>query len=444
MQTTEKVARYISTNSLFAREDKVLVAVSGGRDSMMLLHLLLSLGYSVEIAHCNFQLRGAESDQDESLVRAFAVEYHVPLHVAQFDTAKVAFEQGVSIQMAARALRYDWFEELRQQHQFAAVAIAQHQQDHIETFFVNLSRGTGLQGLSGIQAKRGFVVRPLLGIDRTEIDAYMAAHHVPYRDDQSNFSTKYIRNYLRLEVIPRLQALHPQFDAIMTQNIANFQESYGLLQEFVDEIRVRIFERNGAATSVNKGKLYPYLDNHPLLYTLFSPFGFERNEIEKISQAVRHHSGGTMLSRSHRMLFDRDEVLIYPVDIILDKEIDAQLIEAGQDSVEWNTRTIILEACSRWELSTDQHIEHVDVDKLVFPLTLRSWMAGDRFQPLGMRENKKISDFFIQEKVSRWQKSTVPILVNGNGEVIWVVGLRLDNRYKITKNTKKVIKFVYR
>ncbi|MDR0264444.1 MAG: tRNA lysidine(34) synthetase TilS [Sphingobacterium sp.] len=441
MNVLERLMGYIEKEHLLMPHDKILLTVSGGKDSMLMAHLFAKSGYHIAIAHCNFQLRGEDSEQDEALVRKFATENGIPIFVKHFDTKAYAKEQQISIQMAARELRYAWFEKLRHELQFDRIAVAQHLNDHIETVLLNLSRGTGLQGLQGIFPIRERIIRPLLFLKASEIEHFVKMYGITYRDDQSNFSTKYARNKIRIDIIPHFKKLQPDFEMVFEQNINHFKESYQLLQQFVEPIRKKLFYPNYEGWGVRKEDLEPYLDNLPLLYELFSAFNFSKAVLSDLQQAWVKESGRVFQSDCYHMLLDRNELFIREKEFISQ---DEALITSETSTVEWKRY------CFHAEVSTDitivrtPDLAKLDYDLLVFPLTIRSWKVGDSFYPLGMEGRKKLSDFFINKKISLFEKENIPLVVNGNGDILWIANYRMDNRYKITSNTKKVLTLVCR
>lgn len=423
-------------------DEKVLLAVSGGRDSMLMAHLFLRAGYPCILAHCNFHLREKDADLDEQLVREFAVKNNIPFFVRHFQTGDYARQQGVSTQMAARELRYAWFEELRVQENATWIAVAQHQNDHIETVLVNLTRGTGLQGLQGILPKRGHLIRPLLFLNSTEITATVQEMEIPFRDDLSNFSTKYARNKIRLEIIPKFREISPDFDEIMRENIAHFQETYDLLQSFIVPIREELFVCEDPLVRITRAKLNRYIHRLPLLYELFKPYGFSKNVLADVQRNWTGESGKRFHSPEYELLLDRDDMWL---KTRVNREYKETVLEIQEDAAVFSFADKVFEASVQHHISIcpSKNILQVDFGKLQFPLKLRFWKEGDYFYPFGMDgKKKKISDYFIQQKIGLYDKGNIPILVNGNGDIVWIVNYRLDNRYRITKSTKKVFTLV--
>lgn len=438
MEILVRLENFIVEQQLFTKQDRLLLAVSGGRDSMVMLTLLHRLGYDVVIAHCNFQLRGDDSDLDELVVKEYASQLKLPFFSQSFDTAAYARQQKISIQMAARRLRFEWFEKLCKRQRCNFICIAQHQQDHIETVFVNLIRGTGIQGLQGILPKREKVIRPILFMTPKEIADTAYSLQVPYRDDLSNFDNKYTRNKIRLDLLPVFRQINPFFDQMMAENIERFAESHSLLQSFVEPIRQQLFIRDNDRIKIKRKNLEPHLDNLPLLYELFCPYGFEKHVLKDMTNSWKNGSGLKFQSGEYELVTDREHLYLQRQSDVRDLQ---ELLITGAGQFEANGLNISLCFSDTISVSNDPNIVTVDLEKLVFPLKMRFWKEGDRFQPLGMSGTKKVSDFFVSQKIPLVDKNRIPIIENGNAEIVWIVGYRLDNRYRITENTKKVATF---
>ena len=441
MSVSERLKQFIIEKELLDRKDKVLLAVSGGKDSMLMARLFHDLKFNCIIAHCNFLLRGEESDKDEGLVAAYATELGFPVFVRRFETEAYASEHKVSIQMAARELRYQWFEELRSEQACQKIAIAQHANDHLETMLFNLTRSTGIQGLLGIQAKRGAIIRPILFLSANEVAAEVQNLHVPYRDDQSNFSTKYARNKIRLEIIPKFKEIQPDFESILEQNIKHFVESQRFIQNQVDTIRKLIFQNEGTQIKVQLEALKGFANDHFLVFELFKPYNFQRNVIDDLITVLDKGMGQMFESPSHELLLDREDLVLRERVMDSLKPINIDTLET---KVNYNSKDFYMIESQGMEIERDENQVQVDADLIRFPLTIRPWKIGDTFKPLGMEGSKKVSDYFIQKKLNRFEKEEVPILVNADGQLIWIVGMRLDNRFKVTENTKKVLTLVYK
>ncbi|WP_353126467.1 tRNA lysidine(34) synthetase TilS [Parapedobacter pyrenivorans] len=436
MNVQERLVQYLSEQALCNPHDRILLAVSGGKDSVLMTHLFAEAGYVIGIAHCNFRLRGTESDADETLVYQLAKALGVPFYATAFDTEGYAQQHRVSIQMAARELRYEWFETIRTSQDYDYVAVAQHQNDHVETLLLNLVRGTGLAGLQGIQPKRGRIIRPLLFLSAEEVGREVRERGLEYRDDASNFSTKYARNKIRLEVIPQLSALNPSLERTIAAEMARFADAYTILQTNVTAIRNKLFtEETVGEWHIPIAELISLEPQRFLLYELFKPFGFTEAVLGDLARALSGVSGKQFLSQSHVLYLDRDEVVLKPC-----KAIPEEMVVIGKpgDRVQWGGHCFQSDCSSDTGIDTATHVAQFDADLMVFPLQIRSWQEGDVFCPLGMKGRKKLSDFFVSLKIPVYRKHTVPVVVNGNGDIIWVVPYRLDNRYKITGKTKKV------
>lgn len=439
MNIHERFERYVEDYKLFSKSDKILVAVSGGRDSMLLVWLLLQSQYAIEIAHCNFQLRGEESDGDEALVREFAAKNSIPLHVKKIDTLRYSEENKVSIQVAARELRYAWFEELREERNCKVIAVAQHMNDSVETVLFNLSRGTGLQGLQGILPKRddSKVVRPILFLQSKDITELVTKYAIPFRDDSSNFSNKYARNRIRLDIIPELEKLNPDFISIMDDNIQRFRDSQDVLTSFMNRLRNDILlPRNSDSWQMLKSELAKLSLNE--LYFVLEPYGFKKNVLQDLVDSLDKESGRQFQSENYILITDREAVILSKKTV----EQDAVEFDEFGEKIVWNKFQFSFEISDDLIVLKEKSTVQIDTDEIVLPLTIRSWQKGDVFQPLGMKGKKKLSDYFIQKKINIVDKKGIPILVNGDGRIIWVVNYHLDERFKIRDNTQKVLKLV--
>ncbi len=438
MLPVENFVHFINQHQLFPAQGRVLAAVSGGRDSVLMVRLLKAAGYPFGIAHCNFQLRGGEAEADELFCRELAGQLSVPFHCMKFDTLVYAANRKVSVQMAARELRYQWFEQVRQQHNYDVIALAQHQNDTIETILLNLVRGTGIAGLHGIQPLNGYKVRPMLFLTRQEIDHWVTLNRLPYREDSSNASGKYARNKLRLEVVPRLKEINPGLEKTFERNLVHFNELEALLRRQAAEAKAKIFTYDGDTISLSIPAIRQLPVQRLLLYELLKEYGYNETTIDDLTAALTKHSGRLFESATHRLVVDRERLLLTRK---LPATTDEVAVNRHDDSVVFNRHRLILSHANLSNISNSRAVAMVDARLLHYPLTLRNWREGDYFYPLGMNVRKKLSDFFINQKVPLTQKRFIPLLVNGNGEIIWVAGYRLDNRYKVSTQTEKVTIF---
>ena len=417
------------------------MTVSGGVDSMVLMSLCVNSGYNVGVAHCNFGLRGQESDEDEILVQERARKYGIECHNRRFDTVGEMERTGESMEMAARRLRYTWFAELCQKHGYTVVAVAHHIDDSIETFFINLLRGTGLRGLTGIHKQVGHIVRPLMFATRKEILEYAMKKHIPYRDDSSNKSTKYLRNKIRLGLIPRIREISPRFPFIMHQNIERLISAQNFIQGAIDNIYAQaVTEQSGIYTLHVERIADPKSRDFVIYEILSSRFGFKGDIVDGLCKALaQNNSGKRFYSRSNVAYIDRGNIVITSIS-----EEDSCLITVreGQQRAYCGNSVLYFELCDVDNLTTynvADNVALIDADKLTYPLTLRRWMEGDSFTPFGMTGSKKVSDFLIDAKVSMAEKGRQFVLLS-EGKIVWLVGRRIGDEFRITDKTERVIR----
>lgn len=426
---------YYSENQLFQHSDKILLAISGGIDSMVLWRLFEEAGLNYAVAHCNFHLRGDDSNQDEVFVKETANYLGVKIYTTHFDTQEYASAAGISIEMAARQLRYDWFEEIRREGNFRWIATAHHLDDMLETFFINLVRKTGIRGLTGIKPKSGYLVRPLLFTSRSEIEAYARSKEIEFRTDITNEDVVYQRNFIRHRIIPELEKLNPAFK----NNLAETMENLRQAEEFNDyetarQIRKISSPQNPDEITISSLVKQAFPDQ--LLFAWMTRYGFNPSIIKEVYSQLEGEPGRQFFSKSHRLVTDRDKLIVTPIpesseEIFYLENSDTWLGHPIQ-------MTITRHAASEFRIISDPRTACLDEDKLEYPLILRKWSPGEYFQPLGMHGFKKISDFFIDQKLSIPEKENTWILYSG-GKVVWIVGHRIDNRFKITKETKMVV-----
>ena len=439
MLPVERFSDFIKQNNLFGPESKILAAVSGGMDSVLMAHLLAACGFNFGIAHCNFQLRGDEAIADQQFVKNLASQLGVPFHTIDFDTKKYAFDKKISIQMAARELRYQWFGQISQQQDYDVIALAHHQNDAIETILLNLTRGTGVAGLHGILPKNGRLVRPLLFLTREEIEAFVNKNDLAYVEDSSNTSAKYARNKIRLEVIPKLKELNPSLENTFEHNLKYFREMETLLELHLEKLRKDLFIIRDDEIHLAVEEIKKLRPQSLLLFGLLQQYGFNESTIEDIISALDKHPGRVFESPGFVLLLDRE-------NLILSKKRDALgeavIIEINDHELVYGHYKVnILHDDSPLIIKDNPMAVSIDAELLVYPLTIRAWQEGDHFYPLGMKGVQKLSDFFIHQKIPLHQKKDVPLLVNGNGEIIWIGGYRPDDRYKVRRKTKKVTIF---
>ncbi len=439
MLPVKRFTDFIEQNNLFKSNNKVLAAVSGGMDSVLMVYLLQSAGIDFGIAHCNFQLRGDESTRDYLFCQNLAQQLGVQFHTTSFDTLNYAASQKISTQMAARNLRYQWFEQIRQQLEYTAIALAHHQNDTIETILLNLTRGTGIAGLHGILPANGYLVRPMLFLNREEIQNIVAENGISYVEDSSNSSTKYARNKIRLEVVPKLKELNPSLEETFQNNLTRFKELELLLTQRVDELKKELFVTSGEEIHISLSAIKKLEPKRLILFNLLQEFGVNETVVDDLISSLDKHSGRIFETTNYQLLLDRAQLIITKSALPVYQSV---LIGVDDRAVRFGSRELrVLHDDGALIVKNNPMAVSADTRLLVFPLMLRSWQQGDFFYPLGMKTRKKLSDFFINQKVPLHQKSEIPLLINGNGELIWIGGYRLDDRYKVNTNTKKVTIF---
>lgn len=432
----EAFLKYIQTHKLFQKNHTILVGVSGGVDSVTLCDLLYHAGFNFAVAHCNFGLRGSESDADDIFTESLAQNYSVPYFKQYFNTKKEAEEKGISIQMAARDLRFKWFEQVRVENDYHAIAVATHHDDSIETFFINLLRGTGLKGLTGIKPEQNRIVRPLLFASRADIEEYARSTGYAWREDRSNQDTKYLRNRLRAQVIPELKDMTGSLDKTFHETFQNLKQADDFIENQLDEVLAKIIHTEGEQTVIHLPELRKNKNASFLIYRVLSPFGFNRDQAEQVVGAIREgHPGKQFYARGYELFIDREEARIQPAT--RPKKGAAQL-PAKSVSIEQPVQvSTFIAAVNEYDQEANHNKALLDFDKLKFPLTLRFPKKGDRFVPLGMRGSKLLSDFFIDEKVPLNKKAQIPV-VESAGEIVWVAGYRISDVYKLTPDTQNV------
>lgn len=427
---------FAQQNSLFTRQTKIIAAVSGGMDSVLMAHLLHAASLNFVIAHCNFQLRGDEALRDQNFCSQLAIDLNVPFYTVNFDTAGYAAMHKISIQMAARDMRYTWFEELRLQLGFDIVALAHHQNDTIETILLNLTRGTGIAGLHGIRPKVGNLVRPLLFLSRDELKAMVKANKINFVEDSSNASVKYARNKIRHEVVPKLKELNPNLENTFQEHLQHFAELEELFEMQLDDLRTKLFIKHQQEIHIPIKLLKDLKPQQLLVLGLLKPFGFNVTSVNDLIDSLGKHAGRKFEAMDWQLILDRDKVIISPIKR---EGITLISIDEQTEQVQFNNyQFAITHTIAPYKIVNNLNLAAIDAGLLSYPLSLRNWQQGDYFYPLGMKTRKKLSDFFIGQKVPLHRKDQIPVLVNGNGDIIWIAGFRVDNRYKITPGTKKI------
>ena len=428
---------YIEENNLFTPNDKILLGVSGGVDSVVMFHLLIRGGFEVGVAHCNFQLRDEESREEQCFVAWLAEHYNIPFFVKKFDTHQYASEKRISIQMAARKLRFEWFEQLRQEQNYDYIAIAHNKNDKVETSLINLARGTGLKGITGIKPKSKYIVRPLLFASREAIIRYCTTEGLSYREDSSNQTTKYSRNRIRHQIIPEFQKINPQFLDTMEKNIGRFRSAYRVFESMISEIRERLLIKEGDVWMLRLDYLNEYPESYTVLYELLKPFRFSADVVSDIFSSIETESGKVFYSNGYKAVKDRHKLIITTIETF---ELKRYYIGMEDNVIESPVHLAfhVQEFDHSFRIPANPNIACIDYGLVEFPLILRKWQSGDYFKPLGFGHYKKLSDFFIDRKYSLIDKEQTWLLASGE-QIVWVVGARLDDRFKVTGQTKKVL-----
>ena len=436
----DQFAAYINRYHLLTEGDKIILALSGGIDSMVLDDLLLKSKVDFVVAHCNFHLRGEESNGDERFVCEFAEKHSIQCFVKHFDTEQYAAKQGVSIEMAARDLRYAWFEELRQQLSYDKIAVAHHADDQAETFFINLLRGAGLRGLKGMQPQNGDIIRPLLWASREQIHQYAVENNITWREDHTNAETIYLRNKIRNQLLPAFDELHPEARQGLYKSMEHLSAENELYRELLKEKLSQIVTCDDGVQKVKVPEPVegPTL-SYQLLFEWLRNYGFNTDQCQFIYEAMQTGIGNKYYSPTHQLVIGRNELQLTEIKPADNEEIQ---IEIGEEEITSpiHLRFSQFEKTEDFVIDKSSDVAQLDFDKIRFPLTLRHWQHGDRFHPLGMKSSKLLSDFFVDQKFTEWQKRNVFLLVSANGEILWVVGHRIDDRVKVTKDTKCVFR----
>lgn len=408
---------------------------------MVLMSLCVNSGYTVGVAHCNFCLRGRESDEDEILVQEHARKYGIECHNRRFDTVGEMERTGESMEMAARRLRYTWFAELCEEHGYTVIAVAHHIDDSIETFFINLMRGTGLRGLTGIHQQVGRVVRPLMFASRKEILDYALHKHIPYREDSSNKTTKYLRNKIRLGLTPRIREINPRFPFIMSRNIERLMAAQRFIDGAIDHIYAEAVSDEDGIYTIHMENISNADSREFVIYEILSSrFGFKGDVVDGLCRALQSDTTGRRFySRSHVAYVDRGNIVVTRIS----NEDNCQVsVQQGQQRAYCGNSALyfeIVDVDSLPSYNVADNVALLDADKVAFPLTLRRWSEGDTFIPFGMTGRKKVSDFLIDGKVSMAEKNRQFVLISGT-EIAWLAGRRIADPFRITDSTERVLR----
>ena len=432
----QRFLQFIQKNDLFDPNEPILLAVSGGLDSMVMLHLFMSSHFSFEVAHANFHLRGDESDRDEKMLIDFCEKNQLKLHRKSFSTKKIAADHGKSIEMTARDLRYQWFKEILSSGKLKKIATAHHINDALETTIFNLIKGTGIAGIRSIQAKHENVVRPLIFAKREEIKDYALRNKITWREDKSNQSTDISRNFIRHEIIPRLRTINPSIENAYKTSKRRFEAADFFYQQHMDLIKEKYISNEGDHIFIDKQILKePFAEI--CLFEMISNFGFSLDQVKDIAECT--NVGAVFYSSEYDLNIDRENLIVSPksegnIFIKVDTTGQVRITEKNCLDLSVHNRPS--------DLKCPPNIALVDLNEVTFPLIIRSWKQGDYFYPLGMDHKKKISDFMIDEKIPLNLKRQV-LVIESAGEILWVVNHRPDHRYRVKSTTEKVLKLVY-
>ena len=420
-----RIQKFIEEKNLFSPNDKVLIALSGGADSVALLRVLLSLGYACESAHCNFHLRGDESNRDESFVRNLCHRLSVPFHVIHFDTETYAQEHHLSIEMAARSLRYEWFEKLRKERNASVIAVAHHRDDSVETFLLNLIRGTGIDGLKGIAHKNGRVVRPLLQESRESIIHYLEAIDQDYVTDSSNLQDEYMRNKIRLNLLPLMKMMNPSIMETIQETGMRLSEVASIYHRDREEMKkLKVSHLSEESMWVSIADILNDVAPISFLHELLFPLGFNLSQVKDIHRCLSvPQSGKRFYAKEWEVIRDRDELQIKKLD---SNEAIPELLMETMDYI------------PSFVIPREKEIACLDADKVIRPLIVRKWQKGDKFVPLGMTGKKKVSDYLTDKKFSLLQKEKQYVVCCGE-TIVWLVDERIDNRFRVTNQTTRIL-----
>lgn len=434
-----KVIEQLSKHTSLTKASRILVAFSGGMDSAALLHLLKDTDIQTGVAHANFQLRGEESDGDENFAKSLAQSYGLPFYTKRFNTQEYAVSNRISVQMAARKLRYAWFEELSGTENWDFVATAHHMDDQIETFFINLLRGTGISGLKGIPAISHRIIRPMLILHRSEIEEYVRKNRLDYREDSSNFKSDYLRNRIRHQLLPLIGEMQPAYRKIMAGNMLHLAEAGSFMRDAAAELIGQIVKTETNEIRISVTALLKSAHPRFLLYEILTDYGFLPAQVSNIWNTIKAQPGKIFYSEGYRLVKDRKHLIVQPLkETGLQEEVFQVDAESGEVLAPIHLRIEVLSRDLDFHPSADPHKAFLDFDTLQFPMLIRKWKQGDKFKPLGMKGRMKLSDFFTANKFSIAEKEKTWLLADANDEIVWIIGYRISEKFRIRPSTKLV------
>lgn len=437
----KKFLEYIKGHDLFTAKDKLLLAVSGGVDSVALCELCKQAGFDFAIAHCNFKLREEASDKDEEFVKALASKYAVPYYSKTFDTNTIAAERKTSIEETARDLRYEWFHQLLNEHKLDHIVVAHHADDNIETSIMNFFRGTGIKGLRGMLPKNGRIVRPLLFARKNDLEKFLRLHQLENVTDATNLEEEYTRNFFRNRLIPLFKTVYPAVEQNMLNNLERFADTEKLYEQAIAFHKKRLIEKKGNEFHIPVLKLKKTTPLRSVVYEIIHEFGFTANQTNEVIALLDSESGKYISSATHRIIKNRNWLIISPLSF---GEAENILIEEAMFNVQCSMFNLQLKTLptANYQLPTANSEAYLDLSSIKFPLLLRKWKQGDYFYPLGMRKKKKLSRFFIDNKLSKTEKEKTWV-IESDKKIVWVVGHRIDDRCKVTERTKQVLQISF-
>lgn len=435
----QQFLNHVRDQQLCTPSDQLLLAVSGGVDSMVMLHLFLEAGYKPGVVHCNFSLR-KESDAEEAFVANECQRRGLRFYSRRFNTADYAEEHGQSIQVAARELRYSFFEEVMANEGYNVLATAHHATDNLETVLLNLTRGTGIDGIAGIPVRNGNIIRPLLFASRDAIVKYAHANHIKWMDDSSNFTTDYSRNLIRHRVLPALKEINPGLDDTISSTIRRLRGARSFSKRSVDQFSLAAIKTDGDDIVIDHIQLLKMEFPDVLLWEVIKDYGFGFDQCEQI--LLPHQSGRRFSSATHELVIDRGRLIVHPLQDRRDVCVHIDR-PGGVHRAEGYELAVSTKVKDESVVTADNNVAQLDLDRLSFPLTWRTWKDGDSFSPLGMTGRKKISDFLVDQKTPVHKKAAVTV-VESAGEIVWVVGMRISERAKITESTREILVVTYR
>ena len=435
----KKIAHFIEQHKLLSKDKKYIVALSGGADSVCLLLVLQRLGYDVEAAHCNFKLRGEEADRDEQFCVELCKKNDIKIHLVHFDTNFYAISHKISIEMAARELRYSYFENLIRDIGADAVCVAHHQNDCAETVILNLVRGTGIQGLAGIQPKRDNIVRPLLCVSRDEIESFLAREGQDFITDSTNLDDLYVRNKIRLNIIPMMEKINLAAVQNIVKTAIRLSEANKVFSHSIEEASMRVSDSTAEGLVLDIAKLRKEVSTEYTLFNILKNYGFNPDQIEAIDSNLEAPTGTIYFSESHQLLFNRGKIIVTER---LNSAISLKIPETGKyvfgdkgEALKVELKTVD----STFTISKDKNIATLDARNIRFPLIFRNVRNGDRFVPFGMKGSKLVSDYLTDRHRSLNEKRSQMVVEDADGRIIWLAGERTDNRFRVDASTTEVL-----